>query len=288
MPESGKGMEAVLDSFKEMPSLPTAVAKLTSLIANPKTTAADINSVISRDPGLVSRILKLVNSSFYGFSRRITTITSAVVILGFGKVRDLALSSFVFDTFVGGHASSRAVLDGLWRHSFASALFCSAIARHVDPKGEEDAFIRGLLHDLGKFVMIRYASGDAEKVLGLTAREEGLLCLDAERRELSYDHAELGAALLERWNLPDVTVEAVRRHHDPLAAPDAAKRHACVANLSDILARAFLMGDPGDAAIPALAPPVLGNIGLSWRELEDLSRHVASEYAKSGSFMGKS
>ncbi|MDR3078279.1 MAG: HDOD domain-containing protein [Planctomycetota bacterium] len=286
MPEAGNGLGAVLDNLKDMPSLPTVVAKIIGLIANPKTTASDINAVISRDPGLVTRILKLVNSSFYGFSRRITTITSAVVILGFSKVRDIALSSFVFDSFVGGPGSRRAVLDGLWRHSLGAALFCSAITRRIDPKGEEDAFIRGLLHDLGKFVMIRGAPEDARKVLDLTAREENLLCLEAERRSLSYDHAELGAAVLERWNLPAMTVEVVRRHHDPLAAPNEMKLPTCVANLSDILARTFLMGDPGDTAIPALSPLVRERVGLGWPDLEALSRQVAAEYTKSGSFMG--
>ncbi|MDR1520275.1 MAG: HDOD domain-containing protein [Planctomycetota bacterium] len=284
MPEYGPEMSAVLDGLRDMPSLPVVMAKLVGIIARPETSASDIAGVLSRDPGLVTRILKQVNSSYYGFPRRIATITSAVVILGFRQILNIAMSSLVFNNFVAG---ARAGLDinGLWLHSLGAAFLSSAIARRVAPRNAEDAFICGLLHDLGKFVMFRNDADNAVRVNELAVRD-GILSLEAERRLLPYDHAGLGAAALERWNLPPAIVDIVRFHHDPLAAPAEAVLPACVANFADLAARALLMGKCGDQGIGVLTAEVWARIGLDWPAVEEISRQVAEEYVKSGAFFG--
>lgn len=282
MPDA-PNLDNVLDKITDMPALPTVVARLTRLIADPRTTASNINAVLSSDPGLVTKILKLVNSSYYGFSRRITTITNAVVILGFNQVRNLALSAFIFDKFASPESGTGFDLNGFWRHSIGSAFLCAQISRKLDAKLEEDAFICGLLHDLGKFIMVQHAPDHVAMVMNVV-RRENILFYDAEKKVLGYDHAMLGAIVMERWNLPQTLVDVVRNHHQPIEAPPASRKLCCVTQTAEITARALLMGNGGDAKIPRLLPEVWAMTGLDWAKLEDIIRRGAEEYSKSEAF----
>ncbi len=275
-------LQDVLANLSDMPALPSVVAKLTRLIADPKTTANDINDALSSDTGLVTKILKLVNSPYYGFSRRITTITNAVVILGYNQVRNLALSAFIFDKFASGKNAEFDV-NGFWKHSIGTAFFGARIARQHNPKLEEDAFICGLLHDLGKFVMALNAAPHASRVLELVKKKD-ILFYAAERECLGYNHALLGSIVMEGWNLPETLVEVVRHHHDPLNAPEPTRVLCCVTNLADILSRALMMGNAGDPCIPRLDAGVWAAVRLDWKQLEEIARNVADEYSRSDDF----
>jgi putative nucleotidyltransferase with HDIG domain len=275
-------IDKVIADFGDMPTLPHVVARLTRLIANPNTTASDINKALSRDPGLTARILRLVNSSYYGFARRITTITNAVVILGFTQVRNLALTAFIMDNF-SVSAASGFDMKAFWRHSIGTAFLAGHIGRGLGVKLDEDAFVCGLLHDLGKSVMAVKAPADVRKVLDVVG-SENVLFYEAERRALGYDHATLGAALMERWNLPELMVETAREHHNPEAAGEGHRLLASVVHFADILARALLMGSGGDPLIPRIAEAAFERTGLNWRTVEAIMRRSTEEYAESDLF----
>jgi putative nucleotidyltransferase with HDIG domain len=278
-------LDDVVSDLTDMPALPTVVARLTRLIADPKTTASDINHALLADPGLVTKILKLVNSPYYGFSRRITTITNAVVILGFNQVRNLAMSAYIFDAFAR-RGSPLLDVDGLWRHSIGVAFMAAKIAKSIGSKGskmEEDAFICGLLHDLGKFIMNQKAPEHLGMVMETVGRD-GVLFFEAEKLRLGYDHAELGALILEKWNLPRAIVDVVRCHHNPMSAPRESLAQCCAVWTADVVSRALLMGNGGDGGIPRLTPDVWRQTGLDWKRLEDIIRKVAAEYSKSDAF----
>ncbi len=276
-------IEDVLGKITDMPALPAVVSRLIQLIADSRTTASAINAALSVDPGLVTKILKLVNSPYYGFSRRIATITNAVVILGFNQVRNLALSAFVFDKIAGAEDDSGFDVNALWRHSIGSAFLCARISRTLDAKLVEDAFICGLLHDLGKFIMAQYAPDHLALVMD-RVRGEDILFHDAEKKTLGYDHAALGALVMERWNLPRILVDVVRNHHNPMAAPGDSRTLCCVARTAEIAVRSLLMGNAGDDRIPLLSSEVWETTGLDWNRLEDIIRKVAEEYSKSDAF----
>ena len=282
MPDAAPTLKDVVQNLDDMPALPTVVARLTRLIADPRTTASDINAALSSDPGLVTKILKQVNSSYYGFSRRITTITNAVVILGFNQVRNLALSAFIFDAF-GKQQGTPFDVNGFWRHSIGSAFLAAQLAKAIDPKMEEDAFICGLLHDLGKFIMARNAPGHIGMVMG-KVKEKDILFYQAERLCLGYDHAALGAYAMEQWNLPESLCQVVRCHHNPPEAPENAQLLCCITNTADIVARAMLLGNGGDARIPLLDDTVWARIGIDMARLEGIMRKVADDYSKSDAF----
>lgn len=283
MPDDS-GMDAVLDKITDMPVLPTVLARLIHLIGDSRTTASAINTVLSADPGLVMKILKLVNSAYYGFSRRITTITNAVVILGFNQVRNLALSAFILDRFTGRKGKGAALdVNRLWRHLIGTAFLSARISRTIDPKMVEDAFVCGLLHDLGKFIMALHVPGNLTKVMEI-ANLEDISFAAAEAKALPYNHAVLGARVMERWNLPGILVDVVRHHHNPLEAPENSRTLCAVTRTADIVARALLMGNAGDNRIPRLEPEVWEMTGLDWNGLEDIIRKVAEEYSKSDAF----
>ena len=280
MPE----LESILSKVNDIPTLPDVVLKITRMIADPATTASDINEVLSHDPALTAKILKLVNSPYYGFARRITNITNAVVILGYNQVRNLALSAFVFDILKVKNNLRSFDMTALWRHSIGSAFIASALSKKLKIKAEEDAFICGLLHDLGKGIMAQHAVGDLEKVM-MRVITKDILFIAAERESLQYTHAEIGASIMEKWNLSESLVSAIRFHHDPLSAPESARMLAVITNFSDILARAVLMGSGGDDKIPRLLPEVWEFLGLTWDDVNAIIRQTAEEYWKSDEFL---
>jgi putative nucleotidyltransferase with HDIG domain len=273
-------IQRIIADITDLPTLPDVVTKVNQLISDSNTSAADINKVISRDLALSAKILKLVNSPFYGFPRRITTITYAVVILGFNTVRNLALSAFVFDAFKKGSRHFDAA--AFWKHSICTAFLSQDLAKKIIPGKEEDAFIAGLLHGVGKVVMSQYLLEDMKKV-AQRVEETGCQFTQAESELLDYNHAELGAALLEKWNLPEPVVGVVRNHLNP--QPGEKPTNVEVVHLSNILTRALNFGSSGDSRIPQISPAVWSSLGLTWADVDALLGQVVDEIRKGNEFL---
>ncbi|MCX7654895.1 MAG: HDOD domain-containing protein, partial [Treponemataceae bacterium] len=146
-------VERKIDSYiKNMPSLPTTVAKVLEVCNNPRTSPADLNQVISLDPVLVGRVLKLINSAYYGLGQQVTSLVRAIIMLGINTVKNLALSSAVLRNLTSRKDFQALEMDGFWRHSLCVGVAAKMIAkkRGVDPKLTEEYFAAGLLHDIGK------------------------------------------------------------------------------------------------------------------------------------------
>lgn len=276
-------LKKVIDEIRDLPALPDVVAKLNRMIRDPNTSANDINEVISRDVALSAKMLKLVNSPFYGFPRRITTITYAVVILGFNAVRNLALSAFVFDAFRKGDPTFDPT--AFWQHSVGTAAAAQILAKKAGFTQVEDAFMGGLLHDVGKILMAQFLKPDFLKVIRETQAKDALF-YDLEKAMLDYDHAEIGGLLMERWNLPPHLVEIVRFHMTPDAVPATDERGEIVRKLTDIvhfadiLARALCFGHPGDDKIPLLSSGTWTRLGWKWEEVGSLMDQILDEYKR--------
>lgn len=276
-------MREVLDNIGELPTLPDVVAKINQLVVSPDTSANDINNVISNDLALSAKILKVVNSPFYGFPRRITSITYAVVILGFRAVRNLALSAFILDAFGKGKDITAFDVHAFWDHSLCTAVAASSTANAVESESADDAFMGGLLHDVGKVVMSQFLPDDMEAVLR-EVKERDCLFLEAEKAILDYDHAEVGALLLEKWNLPQSIVDVVRYHHMPEVLEEESSELCTLIHFGDILARGLCFGSGGDARIPRLCAPAFERLGLSWDGVDDVMRETGEEAKKVTSF----
>ena len=186
-------VRAITDGILDLPSLPMVVSKIVELVDNPKTNAATLSSLIATDPGLTARMLKLANSAFYGFPRRIGTINLAIVVLGFNTVKDLGVSSSLVDRFNISHEISGFDMTGFWEHSIGTAIAARMISRVGSYRVIGEAFVTGLLHDIGKAI----------------------------DRETEGTHTQIGADFMRRFKESEEVVNAIESHHGdvPMVGP---------------------------------------------------------------------
>jgi len=210
--EGAEQIRRLASSAAGLPALPLISSRLLEVVDDPRTSASDLAILISSDSALATRLLKLANSAFYGFPRRIGTVNLAVVVLGFETVRDLCLSVLITDCFFKGDGELPFELEGFWKHSLAAAVTARMIFRLCEVNHPGKGFIAGLVHDIGKLFLARYFPEDYARVIA-NVQQENLPLLEAEREVFSTTHPVAGSWLLDEWNLPVWLVEATRNHH---------------------------------------------------------------------------
>ncbi len=202
----------------ELVSLPEVCVRIQELADDPDCSLDDFAAVVAHDPSLTARLLKLVNSAFYGFPSRVETVSRAVGLVGILALRNLALATAAVELFTD-LPGQRLALFPFWRHS----VFCGLVARNLAEAAQvlhgERLFVGGLLHDVGRLLIF---SRLPEAAARIQAESDPGDCNPelAERRVLGFDHAEVGGELLLAWMLPQALRESVRHHHRPLAAGD--------------------------------------------------------------------
>jgi putative nucleotidyltransferase with HDIG domain len=239
-----------IESIPSLPTLPSVAKHIVATAANPKANASDIGAIIEQDQALTTKVLKLVNSSYYGFPQQIKTVNHAIVILGFNKVRAVALTALIFD-LTKGRSGNRLHIPSFWIHSLGTAISAQSVAGNlglgITP---EDAFVAGLLHDFGKLILDQYLTEEYTPVLQ-AARERHTLLRDMEREILGFDHQQVGAWATEKWMFPPALVAAIRYHHAPSLAP-AERGTIFAVHMGDALARILEIGSGGDDSLPVL------------------------------------
>lgn len=207
-------LQAMVARIDSLPSPPALYHELMELISHSDTSLNLIGLTIERDPAMTSKILKLVNSSFFGMRRRVTSASQAVSLLGLDLVKSLVLSSHIFTQAVG--EDTMQFVSSLWEHSLRTAATARNImkAQQADNRTAEEAFTAGLLHDLGKLVLVTHLSQHYLDLIAESA-EKDIPLMELEKLVIGATHAEMGAYLLGLWGLPDAIVEAVAYHHNP-------------------------------------------------------------------------
>lgn len=200
-------------------SLPEVCLRVTEMLEDPNTTAADLGRVISRDTSLTARLLKIVNSSYYGFTSRIETVTRAVTIIGLRELRGLVLAASAIEAF------SKIPIDLLnmayfWRHSVYCGVIAQLLAKRCNVLHGERLFVAGLLHDIGKLIICHKLTDQAEQIIQI-CKETGRCDFEVEKEILGFDHAEVGNELLKEWRMPDSLRDSVAFHHNPELAEDS-------------------------------------------------------------------
>ncbi|MBL9187829.1 MAG: HDOD domain-containing protein [Opitutaceae bacterium] len=196
----------------DIPTLPAVVMQAMEVLQDPTSDAESVQGVISRDPAISAKILRVANSAYFGFARRVGTIAEAVGVLGFVNVQGMILGLGAFDAM----RSDRLKLGGLWRHSVTTATAARLLAERLGRRPDE-AFTAGILHDIGKLIFAVQAGSDYQRVIDLE-RAAGASSLEAERTLLEFTHPEVGEMVAQRWNLPPHYVAAIAHHHAPAAA----------------------------------------------------------------------
>jgi putative nucleotidyltransferase with HDIG domain len=271
-----------IEGARELPTLSSVVAKVTEMIRDPRISTAQVAAAISEDPALTARTLKLVNSAFYGFPQRVNSVSRAIVILGFNNVRNLVMTASVFDKLSGKAASSLFPMDRFWEHSIATAVAADATAKALHFTAEqEDAFVAGLLHDIGKVALVHVLPKMMESIQQRVA--SGGWIGRAEEAELETTHQDVGLWLVEKWNFPPGLCQAVRLHHRPEQAREH-RRLVMVVHLADLVARGLNVGSGGDRSMPPVSDRVWGELDLSEETLDRCFAGTVEGLGKAGAF----
>ncbi len=263
----------VLDEINDLPTLPTIYSQVSKLMQDPKTSTADIVRVIEKDQAITSKILRVVNSSFFGFSRQISTIRQAIVLLGFNTIRNTVLSVSVFQSFAA-YAGGDFDLREFWKHSISTGVLATYLDKTLNTGFPEDTFVAGLVHDIGKIILNRYFRKEFEAALR-HAKENRETFFEAEQAVVGFSHAEVGEYLADKWQLPFSLVEAVALHHQPANIRSNPKLVSLV-HVANIFAHKLRHGFSGDFGEPKLDPFALEELGIKEKQVPELMEHAGS------------
>jgi putative nucleotidyltransferase with HDIG domain len=261
--------------IKNLPAMPAVVARLFKMLENPEAAQADVARLIGQDQALSAKTLRLANSPFFGYARKVSSISQALLVLGFDVVKGLVLTSGVSDLI-------RKSMKGLWEHSLAVAAASGVVARRLKYKDAEEMLLAGLLHDLGKVVLATEMPRETRAVIDRAAAD-GITFYEAERRMGDFDHGDVGAWLAEHWNLPPGLADPIEHHHQPERAENAPEA-AAVVHLADLLVRALGIGFAGDSFVPPLSPAAWDLLKLSPKDWPGLLDELEPALASLGEF----
>ena len=282
--DQAQHIKATIERITNIPTLPTVITKISKLLQNPQTSAEEIGKVITTDQALASKVLKLVNSAFYGFPGKISTITHAIVILGFSTVANIVLTASILDVFKRpGSEAPDFDMQQFWMHSISCGAAAQAIAKFTGSPEKEECFIAGLVHDIGKIILCQYQPETFAQIVA-DVRQKDCLFYESEINLFKFTHQEVGGLLADRWNLPKNLASAIKFHHQPMPSRDHYTMTAVV-HTADIFVRALDFGNGGDAKIPLLSENVWNNLGLQNANLLQLFANITDEIERATIFM---
>ena len=276
-PMSEMEIQELVDKAADLVSLPEVSLRVNEIANDPNSTADDMGKVISQDPALVVRMLKIANSSYYGLSKEVDTIARAVAVLGTNKIRDLVLSTAASEAF-DGIPNNLITMQDFWHHSLYCGLLAQILAKKAKNLKAESIFIAGLLHDIGQLVMFNQMPEKShEAILLLMEGTEELETYEAERHVFGFDHMQVGAALLKSWHLSPVLEECVEFHHEPKKAKQFPAEVALIniANAVAVMADFDSMSENDE--IPMIDPISWELTGLSKKDLPDAIKKAQEE-----------
>jgi len=284
-------LKGLVQKITDLPTLPHMMATITRLMQEPRTSAEELGRAIATDPALASKVLKLVNSAFYGYPGRIKTITQAVVILGFSTIRNVVLTTSVLKAFGGPSGTKGFDVEEFWRHSLLTGALAKSLALEKDAPFTEETFIAGLLHDMGRMVLGQKLAPEFAKVAEYHAKHGGQW-LAAEMAVLGLTHGEIGGWLARRWNLPLPFAEVMEFHHrPPELSPEEAMRQSDTGNLiplihaADAFAKDIKDGTPQLESRARMDPKIWTQMGLEGDNWDRFQRRTQDEISKAKSFL---
>jgi putative nucleotidyltransferase with HDIG domain len=265
--------EAILARIQTVPSLPSVVIKLRQYLNEPEVNFDALARMIEYDPGLTANVLQLSNSAYFGWSRSIRTVKESIVRLGTNRIFQMVLCMSVAPLVRKPIKGYDLDSEGLWRHSIATAICAELVANEFELACRGEAFTAGLLHDMGKIVLGTFVDIDDEPIKEIMA-SDNLSFNEAEQMVLGIDHAEVAAALLAAWNLPEEVSDAVRWHHQPSRAAENRRELAELIHVSDLLCLDLGFGGGTDAGGHRRDQSATERLGLGTTYAERIGEQV--------------
>lgn len=211
--------QEIVGGIAHMSTLPEVTMQIIDIIEDPNSSAKDLHQIVSSDPALSSRILKVVNSSFYGMPRQIASINRSISLLGLNAVKNLAIAASLGHIFRFEGTLPHFEVRDLWEHSMKTAAASCLVARHTGSQSTDEAFLAGLLHDIGFLVELQHDSAQFTSMMEQVSVDgDGtpkVDLLELERATFRTNHQSIGAVLCEQWKFPRSLVSATAHHHDP-------------------------------------------------------------------------
>jgi len=268
--------ETFIEKFSDIHPLPHVVTKLNNLIADNESTMKDFEEVIKTDPILVSRLLRLVNSPFYGLAQNVNSISRAVAFLGMKNLHNLAVTDALRNIFTAPQKQSIFSKERLWQHSAAVSICSKMVAERIFGINGDDALLCGILHDFGLLVEEQVAH---ERFIEICEKcKDSVQLVALEQEILGTDHCEIGSLLTKSWNMPLTIQEAIGNHHSLLDDIEPAS-HAGILQIAE-----FLAGQLGHSTLPEMtiliSPPLKEHIQQSMDEYQILLEDVPEEMEK--------
>jgi len=260
------GPEEIAKNETELESFPDIYFRIREVLDSPNVSADRLATVVSTDVGLSAKLLKLVNSPFYGFPSSIDSISRAIALVGGKELSTLALGISTINYFKD-IPPELINMEMFWRHSISCGIFSKLIAEQQEGIQSERLFIAGLLHDVGRLIMFKklpYASREAM----LFARENSIPLYEAEISVIGYSHTAVSEVLLKAWKFPENLSEAIDHHHDPMVRPNPLE--PAIVHLADNMANAVGVADGGMYAIPGIEDGAWELLGLSSEFLREI------------------
>jgi len=279
-----------IKQISHIATLPEITMKIIELVEDPTSTAQDLNNVISNDPALCSRILKVVNSSFYGLPGQIGSINRAIVLLGLNAVKNIAISASMAKLFRGGDLGPNFSAKDLWKHAVATAAASKMLADSLKLGVADEAFLSGLIHDIGVIVEMQFDRAKLIEVInklqvgsdGAPARD----MRDVENEIFGATHQEFGKALCEKWKFPQVFAQVTGFHHNPLDLAEGTRNMACLIHVADCLSAEAVPAFRLDLRSLQINPSVLDELKLTSEKVEELKGRLAQELADAEALLG--
>ncbi|MGY6274731.1 HDOD domain-containing protein [Methylomonas sp. MgM2] len=270
-----KNAQEVVVEAKDLFSLPDIFFQLNEMIRNPRYSLADIGDVISKDPALSVRLLKIVNSSYYGFQSKIDTIPRAIVVVGIDDLFNLVVATCVVDKFAK-IPTDLVDMTSFWIRSVHCGVVNKLLAKEVGAPNLERLFLVGLLHDIGSLVMYQLMPEQAAKVLRAIKNDRRLL-VDIERQEIGFTHADVGGELMRLWALPESLSEVVSCYRNPDSAV-VHKFDAKLLNLASRLVDDKELGEPIEDTLIEISDKDFEYLRLNPIQIQQVMEHSVLEF----------
>lgn len=254
-------------------TLPEITTRIIATIEDPRSSAGKLHAIVSHDPALATRILRVVNSAFYGLAGKIASVERAIAMLGSTAVKNIAVASSLGQMFRGGKLCEGFAVRDLWTHCIAVAVTARELARRMQSPLADEAFLAGLIHDIGILVELQFWPEQVREVCKTVWTGGGDFC-QTERAAIHVDHQLLGKALTEKWNFPKVCRDAAAHHHDPANADDSTRPAVTLVHVADVLCCQFKQGFNLTAMNQKLDEPAMAAVGIDAAMLEAVGANL--------------
>jgi HD-like signal output (HDOD) protein len=277
----------ILEKLNDIPTLPVVATRVTELINDPNSSSADIADVLKKDQVLTAKVLKLINSPYYGIPGEVTDVKRALAYLGFNTLAQLVLSISVISAFKENN-NTRFSLQGFWKHALGTAVASEVIAKKTGYPKPEECFTCGLLHDIGKIVLLKIAPEEFLRVVEL-AEIAKISFAEAERRLEVPTHGYLGEYIADKWRLPMVIRVSIRYHHADVSGMEtileSMKRAVQIVSLANQITVKENIGYSGDASGGLIGSATLEPLGLADTDVKGIVERVQKEFDNASAFL---